>query len=86
MAVHLVQRSRALLPCSRARAEGDVVVLLGEGVNALLLDTTDCFACESDVAQRGLTQHQRANVTLISDAQLVALCVEHTPIVTWTKA
>jgi len=85
MAIHLVQRAHAYLPCSRARTEGDVVILLGEGVNALLSGATDCHASATDVAARGLTEHLSGNTRLISDAQLVQLCIEHTPSVSWTK-
>ena len=86
MAIHLVQRSHAFLPCSRARAEGDMVVLLGEGVSAVLLGATDCYACATDLGQRGLTDRLPAGVTLIGDAELVALCAKHSPVVSWTKA
>lgn len=90
MAIHLVQRAHGLTPCLRAAADGDVVVLMGEGVNALLLDhpsygALDCYACDTDVTQRGLHQQLPTNITLLSDDQLVVLCTEHTPVVTWTK-
>ncbi len=85
MAIHLVQRAHAYLPCSRTRADGDVVVLLGDGVNALLQGAQDCFAGATDVTERGLTELLPATTPLLSDAELVALCVEHTPVVTWTK-
>ncbi len=86
MAIHLVQRAQAYLPCSRARADGDVVVLLGEGVAAALIDANDCYASDTDVVARGLVGVLPTSIKRINDAQLVALCVEHTPVVTWTKA
>jgi len=85
MAIHLVQRAHAYLPCARARAEGDVVVLLGDGVNALLQGAADCFASATDVNERGLTGLLPATTPLLSDAGLVALCAEQSPVVTWTK-
>jgi len=85
MAIHLVQRAQAYLPCSGARRDGDVVVLLGDGVNALLQGAEDCFASAVDATERGVAKHLPASTTLLSDAQLVALCAEHNPVVTWTK-
>ena len=85
MAIHLVQRAHAFLPCSRARADGDVVVLLGEGVGAVVIDAEDCFASDADVLRRGLADRLPASVTLLSDAELVDLCAKHSPVVTWTK-
>lgn len=84
MAIHLVQRSHAYLACTRAREDNDVVVLLGDGVNALLQGASDCQASAADVAQLGLDRLP-IDVPLISDAQLVALCVEHSPVVSWTR-
>ena len=86
MSIHLVQRAQAFLPCSRARAEGDVVVLLGEGVGAVLVDAANCYASDTDVIQRGLADRLPASVSLVTDTELVALCAEHSPVVTWTKA
>ena len=86
MAIHLIQRSAGWAACQSSCADGDVVVLLGEGVCAVLTGADNCYAVNTDVAARGLVAHLPAGVEQISDAQLVELCAQHKPIVTWTRA
>lgn len=66
----------------------DALLLLGDGVYQLP-SLTSCvvtevlyYVRESDLLQRGLNLSFK-NVTLIDDAQWVALTLEHSPIITW---
>lgn len=86
MAIHLVQRAQAFAACKAAAAAADCIVLLGDGVAAILLGADRCLASDTDVSQRGLTTKLPANVTLVSDTELVALCAEHSPVVSWSRA
>ena len=94
MAIHLVQRSIALEACLKVAAPTDVIVLLGEGVTALggssaaLSEQSHpetLHATSEDTVQRGLAGRVSHGVTLISDSQLVSLCAEHSPVVSWNQ-
>ena len=82
MALHLVQRRAGWAPCAAVRRDGDVVVLLGEGVAAVLDGASGCRASAADLAERGL---EARGAEPIDDAEIVELCAAHAPIVTWTR-
>ena len=42
-------------------------------------------ATTEDINQRGLAGRVSDGVTLISDSQLVSLCAEHSPVVSWNQ-
>lgn len=84
MSIHLVQRRRGYDAAVATAQPGDVIVLLGEGVAAVLDGATNCFATRYDLHARGLAEIAGPAVTSIDDAQLVLLCSEHSPCVTWT--
>lgn len=85
MAIHLVQRSIAYASCKAAAADSDCIVLLGEGVAAVLLGADDCLAGATDTAERGLRGKAPAGISFISDSELVALCAQHSPVVSWSQ-
>ena len=85
MAIHLVQRQVAFTACRKSAASDDVIILLGEGVTALLDGAEHCYATIADVEALGLANRAPASVQLITDAELVALCTKHAPVVTWTQ-
>ena len=101
MAIHLVQRSIALKACQKVAASNDIIVLLGEGVAALGGSSAalggssaesseqnrpeNLHATTEDINQRGLAGRVSDGVTLISDSQLVSLCAEHSPVVSWNQ-
>ena len=101
MAIHLVQRSIALKACQKVAASNDIIVLLGEGVAALGGSSAalggssaesseqnrpeNLHATTEDINQRGLADRVSDGVTLISDSQLVSLCAEHSPVVSWNQ-
>jgi len=83
MSIHLVQRRKGYDPAVAAAQANDVIVLMGEGVAAVLDGACDCYACGLDIDARGLSDLAGDTITRITDARLVDLCVEHTPCVTW---
>jgi len=87
MAVHLVQRSNALSACLGAASEADIVVLLGEGVSAISQAPADrlVYGAATDIRERGLGDRTADTVTPISDDELVQLCADHHPVVSWNQ-
>jgi len=101
MAIHLVQRSTALVACKDAAASTDVIVLLGEGVAALTqvnqdggsplrsqpsLYASNLYASKVDVKERGFADQVPDEIAEITDEQLVELCAAHSPVVSWNRA
>ena len=87
MAIHLVQRSSALNACLSAAEVNDIIVLLGEGVTAMLSAPKNQFlhACTIDINERGLADRVSNQVTLVTDAEVVQLCADYKPCVSWTQ-
>jgi len=83
MAIHLVQRASALATCTAVAAERDCIVLLGDGVAAVLQGASNCYASDTDLAERGLADRIAAGITPITDQELVDLCAAHAPVVSW---
>ena len=84
MSIHLIQRRKGYGPAIAAAQPGDAIVLLGEGVAAVLDGASNCFAAAGDLHARGLNERADKDVARISDAELVELCCQHAPCVTWT--
>ncbi len=80
MTLHLVFSPRAATQANPRIADGDTVVLLGDGVYLADGDTPPgCLALNTDLAVRGLEGRH----TSIGYEDLVDLCVENTPVVSW---
>ncbi len=83
MTVHLIQRREAYASARDKALPGDRLILLGDGVGAVLDNVGDCCAVEADLIERGLSNHVPACVELLDDAAVVRLCALDAPIVTW---
>ncbi|MEM7217520.1 MAG: DsrH/TusB family sulfur metabolism protein [Pseudomonadota bacterium] len=83
--LHLVQRRVAWASCAAVRAAGEPVVLVGDGVAAILDGAADCYALAADLTALGLEQRMPATVQPIDDERWVALCAAHGPIVSWSR-
>lgn len=91
MTLHIVNRSpyrsSALRDCLNAMAEGDALLLIEDGVYAAAASAqagtmpaeTYCLGADADA--RGVPVSDA--IARIDDARWVALCVEHTPVVSW---
>ncbi len=84
--LHLVFNRLGLQSCERLKSEGDQVILLGDGVYQPQSDLTGfeshkVFTLEEDYLARGLKDDK--NHKLISYDQMVELCTECAPIVSW---
>ena len=63
MSIHLIQRRSGYEPASAAAQPGDAIVLLGEGVAAVLDGATNCFAAAADLEARGLKERADEAIT-----------------------
>lgn len=84
--LHLISTTAGLDPCLRVAAEGDVVLLIANGVYAAVAAAAPpraLLALEADVTARGLQQRLGGLVRVIEDDEFVALAVAHQPIVSW---
>ncbi|MEM7080347.1 MAG: hypothetical protein AAF513_17145 [Pseudomonadota bacterium] len=78
MSLHLVFSLAALEPCRTRRLDGDVTVLLGDGVyNAG--PAPECLVLIEDAEVRGVA----CDNPQLDYAGLVDLCTHHAPIVSW---
>ncbi len=85
MSLHLVYSRRGLAACSARAQADDVVVLLGDGTYAAAgmaeFPIPTYHILQEDLTSRGLS----ANSDLCIDyADLVELCIQHNPIVSWS--
>lgn len=85
MSIHLVQRRCGYDSAIAAAQPDDLIVLLGEGVAAVLDGALNCYASAYDLDARGLASFAAPTITRIDDEQLVALCCSRSPCVTWTS-
>ena len=85
MTIHLIQRSVAYESCRKVALAEDTLVLMGEGVMAVLAGAENCLATNTDVIARAVEKRLPASIQLLSDEELVALCVQHAPIVSWNR-
>ncbi|WP_237065129.1 sulfurtransferase complex subunit TusB [Microbulbifer guangxiensis] len=91
MTLHIVNqspyRTSALRDCLDAMADGDALLLIEDGVYAAGAPTgiapipAGTYCLQADAVARGITPAK--SITLIDDERWIALCVEHTPIVSW---
>lgn len=85
-ALHLVNKARGLASCLEVAAPEDTILLLEDGVYAGISAAAPArllCALAVDVKARGLGNRLGGNVSLVSDAEFVALAVDHEPIVSW---
>lgn len=85
MSIHLIQRRAGYDAAIASAQPADAIVLLGEGVAAVLDGAANCYASREDLRARGLLTHAHPTVTPIDDGEVVTLCAEHSPCVTWTS-
>lgn len=96
MTLHIISKSpftsSALTDCSASCAGGDVILLIEDGVYAALevqapqlaqAAASAVYCLKSDATARGIDIAPGVNA--IDEAQWVALCAEHNPIVSWFK-
>jgi len=82
MSLHLVFSSRGWRACEPRLQPADAVVLLGDGVYvAGTHQTSSLYVLSEDAHIRGLRFDTRH--TPISYEELVALCTEYQPVVSW---
>ncbi|WP_428614510.1 sulfurtransferase complex subunit TusB [Shewanella sp.] len=93
MILHIVQHSaaqdNALATCLRYLQTQDTVMLIGDGVNSLLLakwrnEMAKLNLCllEQDVIARGL-QQRLSDYRQLSQAEFVELTLTHAKVITW---
>lgn len=93
MILHIVQHSAAqdntLATCLRYLQTQDTVMLIGDGVNSLLLakwrnELAKLNLCllEQDVIARGL-QQRLSDYRQLSQAEFVELTLTHAKVITW---
>ena len=82
MTLHLVFSSNGWQACQLRRQGNDAVVLLGDGVYvAQQAESTDVHVLAEDAHIRGVSTD--ASTTSISYDELVVLCTEYQPVVSW---
>jgi len=82
MSLHMVFSAQGLTACQRVLQAHDHVVLIGDGVyGASALGGCSFSVIEEDLLIRGLAPNLVGHV--IDYAQLVSLCAEHSPCVSW---
>jgi len=83
--LHLINHPAALAECLDVAASADTILLLENGVYAVvdLAPGRRLCALETDVRARGLAARLPAHVELASDEDFVALVETHQPVVTW---
>ncbi len=97
MALHLINAQPDALAayqhCCLSLAEGDVILLLEDGVYAALpayssrfreLPAETLFALQPDVEARGITALLSNTVKQVDDAGFVALCCAHEKVISWS--
>jgi sulfur relay protein TusB/DsrH len=85
-ALHLVNRADALPACLAVAAPDDAILLLEDGVYAATpaqAPDRTVHVLDVDVHARGLDTRLATHATRVSDADFVALVVDHQPVVTW---
>ncbi len=86
-ALHILSRHThtSLLNCTSAAAEGDSLVLIGDGVHngGNPPRGLTCYALRDDVATRKLPTPLAAAVKLIDYPEFVELCSLHQPVCSW---
>lgn len=97
MTLHVVSKSpfssSALRDCLQCFSEGDVLLLIEDGVYALrhdalqALQNSAIYCLEADAAARGQQELTAiiSGVKMIDDSGWVNLCTEHNPIVSWFR-
>ena len=85
MTIHLIQRSIAYESCLKVALTDDTLVLMGEGVMAVLAGAENCLATRTDVIARAVEKRLPDSIQLLSDQELVVLCAQHAPIVSWNR-
>ena len=82
MSLHLVFSTSGWRSCRARLAHADAVVLLGDGVyTANQAENSAVHVLEEDAQIRGVAVD--AKHTLISYEELVTLCTEYQPVVSW---
>lgn len=93
MTLHIVNQSphagNALNDCLQAFRQGDVLLLIEDGVYAARgatrsrLPQNVAFCLNADAEARGIEIDP--SISAIDDAQWVELCTQHNPIVSWFR-
>ncbi|WKD51415.1 sulfurtransferase complex subunit TusB [Microbulbifer spongiae] len=96
MTLHIVNKSpfssNALQDCLENFAQGDVLLLIEDGVYALQGDffqtipDARVYCLEADTTARAQSaMSTKTNVEVIDDVRWVQLCTKHNPIVSWFR-
>lgn len=87
---HSPSASDGLSTCLRIRAEGDVILLIEDGVYAALAHTETArslagtaSALLADVQARGLTDRLGEAIGIVDDAGFVELCIRCDRVMSW---
>ena len=80
MSLHMVFSTAGWAACQARRLPEDVVLFIGDGVYCARSDTP-AYALSEDLDIRGVSAVD--TVTTIDYAQMVELCTQHQPIVSW---
>lgn len=93
MTLHIVNQSphagNALNDCLDALHDGDVILLIEDGVYAACspvlsrLPASAAYCLDADAEARGVAI--APPLTAINESQWVALCTQHNPIVSWFR-
>lgn len=82
MTLHLVFSTTGLSSCQSRQGKDDKVVLIGDGAYAARrADVLPIFALAEDLQVRGVQPAD--GVLVIEYVELIELCTEHNPIVSW---
>ena len=82
MSLHLVFSQSGWLSCEVMRAPEDPVVFIGDGAySARHKISGNVFVIAQDLAIRGI--HAGADIQPVDYPDLVTLCTQHAPIVSW---
>ena len=84
--LHLIFNQEGLTSCKRLKAEKDKMILLGDAVYcapsmSLAGEISQFHILRDDFDARGLKTEQEFN--FVSYGQMVELCTQSTPIVSW---
>ena len=81
--LHIVTNPRAISSCLRARAVGDAILLIGEGVFGVgsVPETDDFWVLAEDAVERGVSFPANAKADY---AKFVTLVLETRSSVTWS--
>ena len=84
MILHTVNKQEAMYRCRAFAGEGDVVVLLEDGVYLACTDQgLRCVAIADDIRARGLSTKVAEKIELIDQSRFVELCVEADKVCAW---